>query len=63
MYLLKENKRVPINISKSSVVENFSVNWKSSKTWLIVGGISAAVILLVVLIMMIIHHKKSQEFY
>ena len=61
MYILKDNKKMPIHLSNESVVEGFAVDWKSSKTWLIIGGVGLLLILLIVLFMCM-KKQKSQSY-
>jgi hypothetical protein len=50
MYVIREGNRLPVKIQEGTLVEGFSVDWKSSKTWLIVGIAAAIIIALLVLI-------------
>lgn len=52
---------MPIHLSNESVVEGFAVDWKSSKTWLIIGGVGLLLILLIVLFMCM-KKQKSQSY-
>lgn len=57
MYLLKDNRKIPIEAAGDSVVEGF--NWKDSHTWLIIGGIALSVIFIILLIIAISQSKKE----
>ena len=58
--MLKDNKKVPVKIHENAVVEHYAVDWKSSKTWLIIGGIVLLVILLILLIVYMSKHHAAK---
>lgn len=61
MYIIKNNKKIPIKIDDDSVVEGFS--WKND--WPFVVGISLAVIFVILLIIFLAmnHGQDKKQYY
>ena len=58
MYKIKNGQKESIVVShKDDVMEGYKVDWKSYKTWLMIGGAVALLILLI----FIIYHLFSKK--